>query len=628
MTIRIAPTITPAFAGSSSSTSAIATEKSGAVPTVTDVREGPASRTASVKRSCEPPGPSTPARRNGQIPARSTIAGRDERDVTSSAAAIVCNAPASASASCASAKRSATVIEPKSAAEQERARPRPRSNATATTIRRRGRPARSRAGRAARQPLPGRAAGLAGAGPGDAARPPARHARSRARSPAAGVLAACGSTGGRSASAPTSTGRSRRRSSCSRAARDRGYQVANEDARLTIRAPEDVYAGSQLDPERRRLLQRCRRARKPARPHARRSLGGRRVPDRGGGRRGGDDAGRVRGLRLRRLPAATGTPKRSACGEIDERFDRAGEVRIVGEETDLTLGIEGREGVVSARPPQHARRARSSTAPSRTRPRRDHLRASSRPIYLGHDVVGARLVFRKGRRRRGDGRRGRRVPAADPRHRRGRAPARRARHRLQPADHEVHMRNILFDEKIDGTVHLAVGASYTYTGGKNESAIHWDMVKDLRPGGELSVDGELVQRDGAWLDLAQDSVTWLRGRRRRAGAAFGRLRLGDDDAGHDQRAAAPSRRRRGGHPRARSRRCPRRPAPSRTRARSGSRSIRRCAHVWTRKPSALAKMPGDEQRAPDRPAARHLDLAERDGDERRSRRTRRASPPA
>ena len=60
-------------------------------------------------------------------------------------------------------------------------------------------------------------------------------------------------------------------------------------------------------------------------------------------------------------------------------------------------------------------------------------------------------------------------------------------------------RNVLFDEKIDGTIHLAVGASYTHNGGKNDSAIHWDMVKDLRPGGELWADGELVQRDGRWL---------------------------------------------------------------------------------------------------------------------------------
>ena len=62
-----------------------------------------------------------------------------------------------------------------------------------------------------------------------------------------------------------------------------------------------------------------------------------------------------------------------------------------------------------------------------------------------------------------------------------------------------HMRNTLFDEKIDGTIHLAVGASYTYTGGKNESAVHWDMVKDLRPGGRIELDGEVVQENGVWV---------------------------------------------------------------------------------------------------------------------------------
>ena len=97
MTIRIAPAITPAFAGSFRSTSAIATEKSGAVPTVTDVRDGPASRTARVKRSCEQPGPSTPASRNGQIPARSISPAATKGSVTSKAAAIVSTAPASAS---------------------------------------------------------------------------------------------------------------------------------------------------------------------------------------------------------------------------------------------------------------------------------------------------------------------------------------------------------------------------------------------------------------------------------------------------------------------------------------------------------------------------------------------------
>jgi len=59
--------------------------------------------------------------------------------------------------------------------------------------------------------------------------------------------------------------------------------------------------------------------------------------------------------------------------------------------------------------------------------------------------------------------------------------------------------NILFDEKIGGTVHLALGKGYSETLSKNESAIHWDMVKDLRRDGELYFDDKLVQKDGIWL---------------------------------------------------------------------------------------------------------------------------------
>jgi aminopeptidase len=59
---------------------------------------------------------------------------------------------------------------------------------------------------------------------------------------------------------------------------------------------------------------------------------------------------------------------------------------------------------------------------------------------------------------------------------------------------------ILFDEKIGGTVHLAVGRSYPETGGVNESAVHWDMICDLRAGGRLSADGAPVMEDGRFLD--------------------------------------------------------------------------------------------------------------------------------
>jgi len=77
-------------------------------------------------------------------------------------------------------------------------------------------------------------------------------------------------------------------------------------------------------------------------------------------------------------------------------------------------------------------------------------------------------------------------------------------------------KDILFDEKIGGSIHIALGKGYKETGSKNESALHWDMIKDLRKspsmdstgspqassgpsGGELWFDEKLVQRDGRWL---------------------------------------------------------------------------------------------------------------------------------
>lgn len=61
------------------------------------------------------------------------------------------------------------------------------------------------------------------------------------------------------------------------------------------------------------------------------------------------------------------------------------------------------------------------------------------------------------------------------------------------------MRQTLFDEKIAGTFHMALGASIPESGGTNLSAVHWDMVCDLRHGGEIRVDGELLHKDGKFV---------------------------------------------------------------------------------------------------------------------------------
>ncbi len=60
-------------------------------------------------------------------------------------------------------------------------------------------------------------------------------------------------------------------------------------------------------------------------------------------------------------------------------------------------------------------------------------------------------------------------------------------------------KQILYDEKIGGSIHLAVGQSYKESGGKNESAIHWDMICDLRQEGAIYLDGELFQENGKFI---------------------------------------------------------------------------------------------------------------------------------
>jgi aminopeptidase len=63
-----------------------------------------------------------------------------------------------------------------------------------------------------------------------------------------------------------------------------------------------------------------------------------------------------------------------------------------------------------------------------------------------------------------------------------------------------HTRNALLDEKIGGTFHLALGASYPRTGGTNQSALHWDLVGDLRRGGRVEADGRVLSENGLFLD--------------------------------------------------------------------------------------------------------------------------------
>ena len=60
-------------------------------------------------------------------------------------------------------------------------------------------------------------------------------------------------------------------------------------------------------------------------------------------------------------------------------------------------------------------------------------------------------------------------------------------------------KNILFDEKLGGTIHLAVGAGFPEVGGENQSGLHWDMLCDMAES-EIHVDGELFYKDGKFVE--------------------------------------------------------------------------------------------------------------------------------
>ncbi|MGH3104864.1 MAG: aminopeptidase [Gaiellaceae bacterium] len=175
------------------------------------------------------------------------------------------------------------------------------------------------------------------------------------------------------------------------------------------------------------------------------------------------------------------------------RLERARVVRIVGEDTDLTLDVEDRPaltddgrlnmpgGEVYCCPVSADGRIRFSHFPQ---------------LAYGEEVWDIRLVFRDGEVVEATAGEGedvllRALDTDDGSRRVGELGI-----GCNPGVRR-HMKNLLFDEKMDGTVHVAVGAGLPIAGGTNVSALHWDLVRSMR-GSRLMLDGEVVQEDGAW----------------------------------------------------------------------------------------------------------------------------------
>jgi aminopeptidase len=268
-------------------------------------------------------------------------------------------------------------------------------------------------------------------------------------------------------------------------------------ARLGIQAPENTRALVGIDPER---LARAARARKPINEQAmRKRWCGTLWPTQAGAQQAGLSLPDFEAFVTRALFLDQPDPVR-AWGELRafqagliERLKPARELRIEAPGTDVTLTVKGRTWVNS-----DGRRNMPSgevfTGPHEASATgRIHFGVPSSPA--GVDVAGVDLEFRDGL-----------VVAAA---------AERGNEYLQRAlatdDGARRLGEIgigtnfgidraigatLFDEKIGGTVHLALGRSYPETGGRNESALHWDLICDLRSGGRLTADGEVVMQDG------------------------------------------------------------------------------------------------------------------------------------
>ena len=182
--------------------------------------------------------------------------------------------------------------------------------------------------------------------------------------------------------------------------------------------------------------------------------------------------------------------------QIVDWFKGKDRVRVVGPGTDLRLSVAGRpfencdgrenmpDGEICTSPVENSAEG--------------HVHFSYPAVYQGREVTGVRLWFEEGKvvKATADKNEEFLLSALDTDE-----GARFLGEFAIGTNKGItrFTRSTLFDEKIDGSFHVALGAGLPEVGGVNESAIHWDLVSDLREGGEIWVDDELLYNDGGFV---------------------------------------------------------------------------------------------------------------------------------
>ena len=181
---------------------------------------------------------------------------------------------------------------------------------------------------------------------------------------------------------------------------------------------------------------------------------------------------------------------------VHKIMSKGNEVRIVHDDTDLSFSIKGRK-FISADGTHNMPDGEIFTAPVDDSAE-GYIQFSFPSIYIGREVDGMRLEFKNGEVVKATAKKNENLLRSLISMDKGSKRLGEFGIGLNP-NLKKPIKQILFDEKMNKTIHLALGSAYEECNGINKSGLHWDMIKDLRNGGKIYLDGKLVSKDGKWL---------------------------------------------------------------------------------------------------------------------------------
>jgi len=182
--------------------------------------------------------------------------------------------------------------------------------------------------------------------------------------------------------------------------------------------------------------------------------------------------------------------------KLKKVLDKGNQVRITGEDTDLTFSIKDRQGI-KCDGHRNMPDGEVFIAPVENSTE-GYIKYTYPAIYGGREVSGIFLRFHKGKVVEAKAEKGEQFLKEMIKTDQGSCKLGEFGVGVNYNIKEF-IKQILFDEKIGGTIHLALGMAYPEGGGRNKSAVHWDMIKDLRRDGKIFVDGKLIQKNGKFL---------------------------------------------------------------------------------------------------------------------------------